>query len=212
MKLILICSLLIIGSIANAKAPREVDLTPGNTVVFAQQIDAVSIDGLVGTITTKRMFLPPEETLYLLVMSGGGQYDAGLEFMAVLKQIPNVHIICKYCASAAGTIFTTAAKGTRLVFEKSIMLMHEMRIENVTAAIANDGISINSLKRNSDIFNKMHYDILGISKEAYEKKIIGKEWVVKGEEIVKLKLGDEFIKINCHPYIKRLTPDTCTPE
>jgi ATP-dependent protease ClpP protease subunit len=126
----------------------------------------------------------------------------------VISKIPNVTVICKYCASAAGYLLATAPH--RIVFKKSNILMHEMYIPHYTAKMVSRPNVAADLVRQSDEFNKAIYSVIGMTKEQYEAKIIDKEWTLEGEDIVKWHLADKFVVIHCDEYLKTLAPDTCS--
>lgn len=192
---------------------RTIYLTFKNVVVLDGEINPTSADTFIKAFLGARAMLPEKETLYVLIVSQGGQYRSGQLIKRALKEVPNTEFICKYCASAAGELFgTTGAGHKRLVSEKSIMLMHEMYLPKFTAEMIKDPSILRDLKRDSDSFNEAHYKTIGISKEEYEKKIINKEWTLYGADIIKWRLADEFVKITCDSYIKNVAPDTCTPK
>jgi len=144
-------------------------------------------------------------------VSPGGRYDSALIMQKILSKIPNTAVICKYCASAAGWIFATAP-GPRLVIAKSSLMMHEMYLSHATAHMVINTIAMINFENESDDFNKALYSRIGMSKEAYEKKILNTEWTLDGEDIVKFHLADGLIKIHCDPYMASLAPETCKPE
>lgn len=188
---------------------RTVFLRVTNTIVYDQSVDAVSADNLVKAAAGLRDAMPLNQTLYIVIVSPGGMYRVGLNIMEVLRSLPNTHLICKYCGSMAGQIF--AATGLkRLVIDKSELMMHEMTLRSVTANMAKNKKLMDSLISDSDIFNARMYKMIGISKAEYEKRIIGKEWILEGKEIVDHKLADELITIQCDAYMTQLIPDTCS--
>lgn len=219
MLLRLICSVLLIlsmvapsygNNISKSKSkPRTIFLHAANTVIYDESVEAVSADNLVKAAGGLRDAMPLNETLYIVIVSPGGMYRVGLNIMSILRSLPNTHLICKYCGSMAGQIF--AATGLkRLVVNKSELMMHEMTLQSVTANMAKNKKLMDSLISDSDIFNARMYKMIGISKEEYERRIIGKEWILKGKDIVDHKLADELVTVQCDPYMTQLIPDTCS--
>lgn len=194
---------------ASPKEPRTVELNVTNTVVFDEEVNYANMDLLLMAVIGKRNLLPPEKQLYIIIASPGGGYSAAVFFAAVIKKVPNAELICKYCASAAGYMFASAAPLKRLAISKSEVVMHEMFCEHVTANDIRMGNCLSSLEQSSDEFNKVMYTILGMSKEAYDEKIIDKVWTVKGEDTVKLHLADELVKLHCDKGVNMMAPDTC---
>ena len=209
--LVLSMACLAASVIPPAIAPiKTLELNALNTLVFNEDIDSASADTFVAALMGKRVLLDmyfPGDTLYVIIASGGGQYYDVKMMRAMLAKIPNVAVICKYCASAAGYLFVTFP-GKRYTIEKSHLLMHEMYIPKLTAAQV-DNYNFNSLIKDSEEFNKEHYSRIGISRQEYEKKIIEKEWSVFGAGIIEIHLADEHVKLSCNAYVQRMAPDTC---
>lgn len=194
---------------AFAKSPEMIELTGRNTIILNTVIDDTTADTFSAAVVGKRVMLGDETTpLYVIIVSGGGQYGASLKFKKLFEVIPGISLICKYCASAAGMLFVTH-KGPRLAIKKTVVLMHEMYLQHATIKDVMNNAEMRMFYQQNEDFNKMHYSIIGISRDEYEKKIVGKEWIVEGEETVKLHLADKVVKIHCDAYISMLAPDTC---
>jgi ATP-dependent protease ClpP protease subunit len=196
---------------ACAKQQDIIELDGRNTVLLDKEITNVNIDTFAAALAGKRLLLPLNETLYVLIVSQGGNYEASLKVKVLFANMPNVAVICKYCASAAGMLFATH-KGPRYATEKSEMMMHEMYMQHATAREVQDANAMKQFIANSDDFNRLHYSIIGMSKEEYEKKITDKEWSVYGQDLVKLHLADKFVIVHCNDYLKSIAPDTCSPK
>lgn len=194
---------------------RKINLNALNTLIFEGTIDPASADAFIAALVGKRAMLSayyPNEELYIIINSGGGDYFDAKTMREVISKSPNTTLICKYCGSAAGFIFATTPNVKRLVFRNSSLLMHEMYIPKLTAEDAKNQWNLTSLIEDSDEFNAAMYTKIGISKADYEKKIIDKEWTVWGQEIVNLHLADELIKVSCNTYVNRMMPTTCKEE
>lgn len=211
MALLLFLSLSIPTFAQSTDKEETIELSGNNVVLLNTEIKDDTMDTFAAAVVGKRIMLGPDKPLYILIVSGGGLYGTSLRMKRLFEVIPDIQVICKYCASAAGMLFVTH-KGPRLVTNKSVLLMHEMYIEHATAKIVTNLFQVRMLIKNSDDFNKMHYDLIGISKEEYEKKIVGKEWTVEGKDIIKLHLADKFVHIHCNDYLKSMAPDTCTEK
>lgn len=148
---------------------RAVQLNYQNTIVFSTEVDRLTVSVFIAALVGKRIMLPPNETLYVVIASGGGEYPSGLQLLEAIHNIPNTQIICKYCASAAGMLFATSGL-PRLVTTKSVVLMHEMFMDHITAEMMNNPNYQVELKTASDDFNQRMYSVIGMSKEDYEKK------------------------------------------
>ncbi len=192
-----------------------VELNRLNTYVWSSEITPVTTDEFMAALIGKRVLLDrinPYAKLYIVIVSGGGSYEHSLAMRRLIPQIPYVSLICKYCASAAGFIFGTTPGIPRLAIKKSQLLMHEMYLPHFTAEHAKNPSIARDLIKSSNEFNKALYEKIGISKAEYEKKIIGKEWNLYGEELVKNNLADKMVTIKCDEYVKQLAPDTCSQD
>ena len=196
---------------ACAKQRETIELNGRNTVILDTEITDQTMDTFAAAVAGKRMMLAPDQTLYILIVSGGGDYYTSLKVKQLFMSMPNTAVICKYCASAAGMLFITHS-GPRLAIDKSVMLMHEMYLRHATTK---DVTNVPEMKRfliNNEDFNYMHYSIIGISREEYEKKIVGKEWIVEGADLVKLHIADKIVNLHCDPYLSSIAQDTCKPK
>lgn len=186
----------------------SVYLTKNNTAYFYGEITPMSVDAFSYAIAGRRMFLPPKETLYILINSVGGDFDMSLLLIKNFDAMKNVKLICRNCASGAGILFAES-KHPRLAIKNSSFIMHEAYIQHVTAADIYSKTRINEFLDNSSEFNKMLYSIIGMSKKEYESKILDTAWIVKGVELVALHLADKFVTITCDEYVKQISPSTC---
>lgn len=208
MKLIL--TLLVLISLTAFAAPRSIELAGPNSLFFGEEIDASTVDMAVAAMLGKRIPLPEAEPLYVVLASPGGRYDAGKYFSAVLNKLPNTYVICKACMSDAAFIFATAPSPKRLAIRKSLLLMHEMYLEKVTAEQVKERRLLSILTQQSYEFNLGMESVLHMTDADYVNKIKDKEWTVQGEELVKLHLADELVTVTCTPYVKSMAPDTCS--
>lgn len=191
---------------AKAALYREVQLSGSNTVFMASEINTLSVNKDMGDIMGKRLLLPQAETLYIVLVSPGGSVPDGVVLANFIAQMPNVQLICIYCASMAGAIFEMVPV-KRLVLEKSNIMMHEMRI-SASAKVLTPKL-LKNFKKQSDIFNKLFYTKLNWSKAKYEQLIENSEINMDGFEMVKGGLADEIIIIKCDQYLQSFAPRTC---
>lgn len=196
-----------------AKPPEVIELNRLNTYVWSNEVSPVTTDEFMAALIGKRILLDrvnPYAKLYVVIVSGGGSYEHALVMKRLISQIPYVTLICKYCASAAGFIFATTPGTERLAIKKSQLLMHEMYLPHFTAQNAKNPAIMKDLIKSSDEFNAAMYTKIGMSKADYEKKIINKDWILNGDELVKHKLADKLVNIKCDVYVNTLAPDTCS--
>lgn len=188
----------------------EIHLNGRNTVILSDDIGLNSTDLFVAAVAGKRIMLPLDQTLYIVVASPGGTYGSAVQIATMMAQLPNTKMFCRYCASAAGMIFAVFPKPNRLISKNSEVVMHEMYMDNVTANQVMQKIKLVDLIIASEEFNKTMRSVIGISRKEYEAKIIGTEWHVIGADLIKLKLADELVTISCDRYMTMLAPKTCS--
>lgn len=205
---VLLTTVLAFSPPAQAAKIRTIPITMSNSMIFYGSIDFLMTSTFMAAAIGKRIMLPQDQTLYIVIVSGGGEYHTAKQVTAFIRELPNTQVICKYCASAAGMVFAASGQ-KRLVMKNSEFMMHEMYYKSVTAVEIQDPYMVRSLVISSDEFNKILYDMIGISKEEYEKRILNKEWTLNGDHIRQLKLADELVKLDCDTTTKILMPQTC---
>jgi ATP-dependent protease ClpP protease subunit len=195
---------LLVSSHSNAQ--ETIELTGRNTALLDFEIMPAGVHGFLQAIVGARTMLPLNQTLYIVINSPGGVIEGALLLRKVIDGVPNVALICDECDSGAGLIFVTS-KQPRLVTDKSTVMCHEMS-QMVTAASLTPQATA-SLKTASDAFNKEIYTVMGMSKEQYEKNIIGQQWEIIGAANVKLHLADRVVKVHCDPYMRQIANNLC---
>lgn len=183
-------------------------LNGANTVIFDQEITPTSAEQFTSGLIGKRTFLPVEETLYIVLVSPGGRAAYAPILAEFIFRIPNVAIICRACHSAASYIMCQT-KVPRYVTKTSEMMVHEMRLDWITAAMVQNTTAIPDLISKSAQFNKVMANTMGIPIKKYEEKILNTEWNLGAAEIVKYNCANEIVKIKCDSYMSSLLPNTC---
>ena len=200
-------------SSAAAKAPRKaralrtIELSAANTAYTSEVINAFTVEKDLAHIILKRAMLPQDQTLYVVIVSGGGNVKMAYKMASVLNSLQNVSLICQYCASAAGALFELTDL-PRIVVSGTNMMMHEMYLgrftaRHITAAVLED------LKEQTEYFNAIFWTRMKMTKAEYEYRIAGKDWTVEQKEMLKRNLADELVKVKCTEEIKQILPNTC---
>lgn len=190
------------------KPSRKIHLEGRNTIVYAQGVSIYEYDLVLHALMAKRLMLPEEETLYLVISSPGGYYHVARGMMFALNRLPNIALVCLNCHSAAGLIFMTSPH-PRLVVEKSKLMMHEMYNAHATAKFMNNEDNRTDFSRSSDEFDNLIATALKMDVEAYRVKVTNKSWTLQGKDIVKNHLADEVVTVGCDDYVKSIAPVTC---
>jgi ATP-dependent protease ClpP protease subunit len=189
---------------------RTIDLNEMNSLGFAQYINPYAVDLTMSAVTAKSLMVK-DDPLYLVVASYGGEYFSAKVLKFYLDRVPNLTLICTNCQSAAGMIFGTSSH-KRLVTTKSIVMMHEMYVQKVTANQITKQSLVESLQRDSREFNLLMANKLDMPVDKYEDKIRDAEWTLEGKDIVDAGLADEVVRIRCNDYVKAVMPVTCGDE
>ena len=199
-------------SSAAAKPPmkrkvRTIELSTVNTAYTSERIDAFTFEKDLAHIILKRAMLPQEDTLYVVIGSGGGSVKLAYKMASLLNSLSNIELICTHCASAAGALFQlTDLK--RLVVKNSNMMMHEMYIPRFTARHVDPEI-LTDLKESTEYFNAIFWTRMKMTKAEYEHRIAGTDWDVDAKEMLKRNLADELVKVKCTDELKVILPNTC---
>lgn len=201
--------LLILSCLLVKAEEPEILLTAYNTASIDGFISPMEVEKDTAEILIKRAQLPATETLYIVIVSGGGDIDSAAQLSFLINNLPNVSLICKYCASAASAIFV-GSKTPRLVIKKSNLLMHHMFNPKFTIKEAKNYKYIKEFIRVSDLFDSIYYSTMKISKKEYEKKIDNKDWTTDMKESLKNHLADKAVKLKCDKSVQHLFPDTCS--
>jgi ATP-dependent protease ClpP protease subunit len=188
---------------------RTVELGTHNTVILDRDLNYLTLDVFEPAAVAKRMFLPPNEVLYILIVSPGGQALAAYELLEFIESLPNVALICKNCNSGAAMIFA-ATTHPKLAINKSSAIMHEMYVPKMTARMMQDKKQTQATVKFSAEFDKLMADSLSMKLKDYQDKINNKEWAIKGKELVDFKMADELVDIICIGRLLQIAPDTCS--
>lgn len=204
----LILFLLLFTTLAHAKhsAPRKISLNAYNTVMFSSEVNTVSIENALLTLSLKRQQLALPAPIYLIIDTTGGFMDAAEVFIKTILLAPELYLVCRDCQSA-GAFMLEATTTPRLVTAKSHIMLHHMTLTLLASTSASE---IEEFRKESDLFDKVFYARMGITKESYQKKIEGHHTLdLIGEDIVKNKLADELVIIECDDHISGQFPDFC---
>lgn len=190
-------------------APLEViRLEDGNTVMLSDMITPQMVDYVINSMNYKRSILPPDQTLYILIDSGGGYVDPAIVLRNAIVKMPNTRLICSYCGSAAAMIFVGSDQ-QRLITDKSSILMHEMFMDHVTSSTLRDYLEMAKFIIISDQFDALFYNMIGISQAEYMEHIQGKVWVLYGDEMTDNHVADQKVEITCSPEVASLEYNVC---
>lgn len=201
----LLASLLFCSSVFGVEL-EKIELTVKNIAYISETIDKTTALSDIKSIAGSRLMLPMDKTLYIIIASYGGDIDAAYAIERSISVLPNVKVICTYCASAAGHIFL-ASDVPRLVVKNSKMMMHEVKQTMTAAECTKDRIE--AFKKDSDDFNKIFEQKLGLTSKEYCLKIKDTNWTVDSAEMLKLGLADKLVSVKCDDFVKQIAPNTC---
>jgi len=210
MKLILIASILFFFNAAYAKdKTTNIFLTERNTVSLSTEMNLSSIDTLINAMVMKRISLPAESMLYLLIVSIGGEVRTIDPVLKMASELPNIAVICKYCASAAGSLFVRFP-GPKYVIKKSVAMFHHDALVRFTADMVDNVKMLQTFKQESKEFDQQIADAMGMELKDYEVKIKEKDWDISGFDIIKIDRYVTSANITCDADALAMYPDTCS--
>lgn len=143
-------------------------ITKENSVHLKGTITNDNINEVIDTISKNNI-------KFLLITSGGGDTDAGMHLVNLLKTRQDIVCIADYAASMAFTIIQNC--GVRLATETSYFMTHKAYIDPMYAAIYRiTPEMINEVEKDNIMFAKMNSDRMGISYLFYTYKLEQGDW------------------------------------
>lgn len=119
----LLAALLLIPSFASAG---DVVLTKDNTIVMSQYFETDTVAVVAQKAKELDARLKSTEPLYLVLNSGGGSIDAGIELIQNLRTLNRpIHTISVWSASMS--FQTSQGLGDRLILKEGTMMSHKAR-------------------------------------------------------------------------------------
>jgi ATP-dependent protease ClpP protease subunit len=111
----------------NVWAANSVTLTKDNTIVMNSYFDQESVAKVAAKAREQDAKIPSGEPLYLIIDSGGGSIEAGIELIENLNTLNRpVHTVTIFSASM-GFQTVQGVKGSRLVLENGTLMSHRAR-------------------------------------------------------------------------------------
>ncbi len=105
---------------------QEVVLTSSNTVSFNNYFEERTVAQAIEKIRKLDSTLPSKDPIYLVINSGGGSIQDGLELINVLRNMNRkVHTITLFSASMG--FQTVQGLGTRYVIDSGVLMSHKAR-------------------------------------------------------------------------------------
>ena len=191
-------------------------LATGHTIVLNDKnmisIDS-RIDGLSMSVAKKELQKLVDirgrgfYTIYIVVRSGGGSLDAGFKFANYAKNIPLVETISIDSFSMASAI-VNILPGKRWGTPTCSIGFHEgtLLIESVIPSPYVNRADIERMRqlyeKSFEEFEAANYSRMKISKEEYQSKVNGKDWVVSGNAAVLANAIDEIADVVCDNSLK----------
>lgn len=193
--------LVTISSTATGNTPKfynnkveSITLTLKNTVNIRGSIDERSMKIAAVQLEILRQ-QNPKETIYLVINSGGGQIDAGLQFIRFAKSLDNVKTITLEAASMASAI-VEALPGERLMTENATFMFHRARgsVEGFYDGEIESRLAF--FKKMIAVLEEGNAKRIGISLSNYKANVLGEWWLV-GKEAIRNNVADRIVSLKC---------------
>lgn len=127
MKVLLTACLLAFGLTANATASQKITLTKDNVIVMNDYFYGESVSNLTQKAKELDAKLASKEPLYLILDSGGGSIEAGIELIGNLNALNRpVNTITLFAASM-GFQTVQGLKGERIILRNGTLMSHKAR-------------------------------------------------------------------------------------
>lgn len=167
-----------------------------NTLVFRGVVTQLSVAKLQNAALEMSSHLSPNEPIYLVMDTPGGDVIAGNILIDTLKAIPNkVHTITLFAASMGFHIVENL--DDRLILDSGTLMSHRMSIDGVGGQVP--GEAVTRLNQAVRLAERMDQDIakrMGISVETYRNMIQNELWL-DGQDAVDQNTADRTVYAMC---------------
>ena len=195
--------LVLMTSVAMAKAPPRITLTKDNTLVMNDYFDGETVAKVEQKAKELDAKIPQGDPLYLVIDSGGGSIEAGIELIENLNQLNRpVRTITIFSASM-GFQTVQGVKGGRLVLENGTLMSHKARgffYGEFPGQL--DSRYAHYLKRVQRLDKKAVERTKGKHTDASYAEIIRNEMWCDGADCVKAGFADLVVTASCDQSMK----------
>ena len=173
-----------------------ITLTSGNMLILRGPVTSASINKLKYQLLKKSINLPKSAHIYLVLDTPGGSVDAGLDFIDVVKAVPQkVHTITLFAASMGFQIAQNL--NNRYITPTGTLMSHRAKIGGIGGELPGELIvrlnhALIGLKRMDKIAAKR----VGMTLKNY-RELIRDEYWVDGFKAVSHKMADRQILVKC---------------
>lgn len=184
-------------------AVADITLTPDNTYIIMGNITKYGALQFVDSLMP--VALNPTQDYYILIMSNGGDLEASVLMSEQVKKYPNLHSIVVYAASGAAAV-TQSVGGKRYMGKNSMLMFHEVAVEaseRLTRAYTK--LMTEDLARDEDVFDKLCYSKLSISKKEYKKRTLRNDYYVNAQEATAIGASDAIETLKCSDELLQIT-------
>ncbi len=138
------------------------------------------------------------DDIYIYISSPGGSVMEGMKIVDLIKSLEksgkNVSCISDFSASMAFIILQSCPK--RFATFSSVLMQHQMSL-GIEGDIENINTYLTFIKQIDFELNKLQAERIGLSQEAFKRKIEN-DWWIHGPEAKENKIVDDLVLINCH--------------
>jgi ATP-dependent protease ClpP protease subunit len=188
----------------NSWAANNIVLTKDNTIVMNNFFDSESVAIVAAKARELDAKIPSTEPMYIILDSGGGSIEAGIELIENLNSLnrSNINTLTLFSASMA---FQTVqgVKGQRLLLENGTLMSHKARgmfYGEFPGQL--DSRYQHYLKRVQRLDSKAVARTAGKQTDKSYSEAIAVEMWCDGEECVKLGYADSIVSASCDQSLK----------
>ncbi len=178
------------------KAPRKVTLHSTNTLVLRAPVTGATTSKLLMELTEKAKAFPPNNEMFLVLDTPGGDVDAGLKFIDALSGFPQkITTITKFAASMGFHIVQGSSE--RLITQHGVLMSHHAHVTGIDGDVPGNAVTrINHIARTIEISDTEAAKRMHISLKAYKAKIAYEYWSM-GEDAVADGAADNIVIVTC---------------
>jgi ATP-dependent protease ClpP protease subunit len=188
--------------------PSTIVLTKHNTVILDEGIGPSSMY----LVTLKTIYLnynlAKGEPIYLVLDTPGGHIDEFLKYIQLAETLNREIKTVTVLAASAGA-FMVQGLGERLTTLNGVMMFHEMSVDYPQAVFRHQLVKwVAEDVKYAQVFEEMVAKRLNLSLEAYQKRIEGRDWFIRGGyNMLDHNAADRVVLLRCDETIKAKLAD-----
>lgn len=186
----------LLPSLANTKDFPILTLGKANTLVFRDIVTPQSMGLLEKNLIEMSRSLPNTTPIYLVLVTPGGDIDAGSQFIDVAKAVPQeVKTITLFAASMGFHIVQNL--GERLITPSGVLMSHRAAVEGIAGHVPGEAVvRLNTVLKGVTEMDLQVSKRVGMNLKDYQELVRDEYWV-NGKESITDHMADKVVLVAC---------------